>query len=33
MNRLLSICVFWCCVVVAEAATVWQEDFGSYTNA
>lgn len=32
MKRLLSFCVFWCCFAAADATTVWQENFGGYTN-
>ncbi|MFA6173790.1 MAG: hypothetical protein WC701_08890, partial [Kiritimatiellales bacterium] len=33
MKRLLSVCALWCGLPAADAATLWQEDFGSYTNA
>lgn len=34
MNRFLSVCTLslWCGLTVVEAAILWQEDFGSYTN-
>ncbi|MFA7369398.1 MAG: hypothetical protein WC334_07115 [Kiritimatiellales bacterium] len=33
MKRLLSVCALWCGLAAADAATLWQEDFSSYTNA
>ena len=32
MKRLLSVCTLWCGLTAADAATIWQEDFSSYTN-